>query len=82
MQNLGATCYMNSYLQVWFQNDTFRSAVFRCTTSEKTPVADQPLFHLQVIFAALEKRLAASYNPLPLVQCLRLNQTEQQDAQE
>lgn len=81
-QNLGATCYMNSYLQVWFQNDTFRDAVFRCSTDPRESIAKQPLYHLQVIFAALQRGLAASFNPVALVQCLQLNAGEQQDSQE
>lgn len=73
---------MNSFLQVWFQNEHFRNAVFRCHTNPNGSVSDRALFQLQVIFAALERGLAASFNPVALVQTLNLNEGEQQDAQE
>lgn len=82
LQNLGATCYMNSFLQVWFQNEHFRNAVFRCATNPDAQGIEKALFQLQIIFAALERGLASSFNPVALVETLKLNQGEQQDAQE
>ncbi|XP_066296136.1 ubiquitin carboxyl-terminal hydrolase 48-like [Branchiostoma lanceolatum] len=29
LKNLGATCYVNTFLQVWFQNQEFRSAMYQ-----------------------------------------------------
>lgn len=29
LKNLGATCYVNTFLQLWFQNKAFRSAVYQ-----------------------------------------------------
>ncbi|KAF9358108.1 hypothetical protein BGX26_002476 [Mortierella sp. AD094] len=33
MKNLGATCYANSLLQVWFHDLAFRDAIYRCRFS-------------------------------------------------
>ncbi|KAG0004864.1 hypothetical protein BGZ79_007763 [Entomortierella chlamydospora] len=33
MKNLGATCYANSLLQVWFHDLVFRDAIYRCRFS-------------------------------------------------
>ena len=41
-----------------------------------------PLFQLQVLFAFLEKSDQGVYDPAPFVNSLRLDTTEQQDAQE
>lgn len=41
-----------------------------------------PLFQLQVLFAFLDKSTQSVYDPAPFVKSLRLNTTEQQDAQE
>lgn len=32
LKNLGATCYVNTLLQVWFHNPVFRSAMYKYTT--------------------------------------------------
>jgi len=41
-----------------------------------------PLFQLQVLFASLETSNQSVYDPAPFVKSLRLDTTEQQDAQE
>lgn len=41
-----------------------------------------PLFQLQVLFTFLQTSRQASYNPKALVQSLKLDAAEQQDAQE
>lgn len=83
LKNLGATCYANSFLQVWFQNRQFRSAVYRCIPSTSAlKLEDLPLFQLQVTFTALQKGPTSVFNPQPLVRSLRLQETEQQDSSE
>ncbi|WWD17001.1 hypothetical protein CI109_101437 [Kwoniella shandongensis] len=57
LRNLGATCYANAFLQLWFHNVAFRNAVYSCVTSE---VVD----------------------PMGLIDALRLNRGDQQDAAE
>ncbi|KAK8864689.1 hypothetical protein IAR55_001941 [Kwoniella newhampshirensis] len=34
LRNLGATCYANAFLQLWYHNIAFRNAVYSCVTSE------------------------------------------------
>ncbi|XP_065061322.1 ubiquitin carboxyl-terminal hydrolase 48-like [Rhopilema esculentum] len=34
LKNLGATCYVNTFLQLWFHNPDFRSAIFKWIPSE------------------------------------------------
>ncbi|XP_013383086.1 ubiquitin carboxyl-terminal hydrolase 48 isoform X2 [Lingula anatina] len=34
LKNLGATCYVNTYLQVWFHNPTFRAAIYEYQDEE------------------------------------------------
>lgn len=85
LKNLGATCYANSYLQVWFQNMAFRHAVYQCSpvaSTSQTKIEDTPLFQLQVTFTALQQGPTSVFNPQPLVRSLKLAETEQQDSSE
>ncbi|TFK55130.1 cysteine proteinase [Heliocybe sulcata] len=84
LKNLGATCYANAFLQVWFQDLAFRSGVYKCLPSpdEGHNYQDSPVFQLQVTFAAMQKGLHKVFNPTKLVESLQLRATEQQDAQE
>ena len=38
--NLGATCYVNAFLQLWYHNLAFRNAVFEWDQQEGAYVAD------------------------------------------
>ncbi|KAH8116817.1 cysteine proteinase [Phellopilus nigrolimitatus] len=83
LKNLGATCYANAFLQVWFQDLAFRSGVYRCQpVNNQQHFKDSPIFQLQVTFAALQEGNQAVFNPVKLVESLRLKTSEQQDAQE
>ena len=68
--------------QTWFQNRDFRRGVFACRPSGGEKPEESALFQLQVIFAALQEGISDVHNPQPLVTALRLQETEQQDAQE
>ncbi|KAF8308097.1 hypothetical protein DL93DRAFT_2231857 [Clavulina sp. PMI_390] len=81
LRNLGATCYVNAYLQVWFRNKRFVQAVMQCS-SEDPKFPNTPIHHLQVTFAAMQSAKFSVYNPTPLVESLALNPSEQQDALE
>ncbi|KAI0664864.1 cysteine proteinase [Cubamyces menziesii] len=84
LKNLGATCYANAYLQVWFQDVLFRMGVYQCQPlqdSEHT-FENSPIFQLQVTFAAMQHSALNTFNPVKLVESLKLRATEQQDAQE
>ncbi|KAJ3574829.1 hypothetical protein NP233_g1494 [Leucocoprinus birnbaumii] len=76
LRNLGATCYANASLQVWFRNLAFRNA------AGIHDHQDSPLFQLQATFAALQKGICKVFDPTPLVESLQLRAAEQQDAQE
>ncbi|KAH7929713.1 cysteine proteinase [Leucogyrophana mollusca] len=82
--NLGATCYANAFLQVWFRDLAFRNGVYQCQPSQDTEnkFEDSPIFQLQVTFAALQESVQNVFNPTKLVESLKLSTSEQQDAQE
>ncbi|GAA6004527.1 hypothetical protein JCM10207_000918 [Rhodosporidiobolus poonsookiae] len=82
LTNLGATCYANSFLQVWFRDPRFRSGVYSCLPPQNGNVKGSPVFQLQALFAFLQNSKQAVYDPSPLIESLRLDTTEQQDAQE
>ncbi|KXN92215.1 Ubiquitin carboxyl-terminal hydrolase 48 [Leucoagaricus sp. SymC.cos] len=81
-QNLGATCYANASIQVWYRNLAFRKAVYQCQPQRARENQDSPLFQLQATFAALQNGLCKVFNPTSLVESLQLRTAEQQDAQE
>ncbi|CAL1704590.1 unnamed protein product [Somion occarium] len=84
LKNLGATCYANAFLQVWFQDTPFRRGVYQClpSTDEEEKFEESPIFQLQVTFAAMQESIQSAFNPIRLVESLKLRTTEQQDAQE
>ncbi|KAF8892462.1 hypothetical protein BD779DRAFT_1770408 [Infundibulicybe gibba] len=83
-KNLGATCYANASLQVWFRDMAFRNGVFHCQAPDEgsDKFKESPIFQLQVTFAALQEGTQNVFNPSKLVESLQLRTTEQQDAQE
>ncbi|TDL21582.1 cysteine proteinase [Rickenella mellea] len=84
LKNLGATCYANAFLQVWFQDLAFRAGVYQCQPPRDSnhKYEDSPIFQLQVTFAALQVGIENVFNPIKLVESLMLRTSEQQDAQE
>ncbi|GAA6057771.1 hypothetical protein JCM3770_006837 [Rhodotorula araucariae] len=82
LKNLGATCYANSFLQVWYRDTKFREGVYSCLPPSNGNVEASPVFQLQVLFAFLQSSQQAVYDPDPLVEALKIKRTEQQDAQE
>lgn len=81
-QNLAATCYANSFLQLWFQDEVFRRAIFAYELDPHSAPDTQPMSHLQVLFAALQSGKSRYFDPAELMKCLKLDVQEQQDAQE
>ncbi|KAG9318845.1 hypothetical protein JVU11DRAFT_949 [Chiua virens] len=84
LKNLGATCYANAFLQVWFRDLAFRRGVYQCQPSQDTENSfeESPIFQLQVMFAALQESIQNVYNPERFAESLKLSTSEQQDAQE
>ncbi|KAL4247306.1 peptidase C19 family protein [Abortiporus biennis] len=84
LKNLGATCYANALLQVWFQDLPFRHGVYKCqpTKDDDRKFEETPIFQLQVTFAAMQESTQSAFNPVKLMESLKLRTTEQQDAQE
>lgn len=84
LKNLGATCYANAFLQVWFRDLTFRNGIYQCQPLQDTErkFEDSPIFQLQATFAALQESRQRVYNPEKFAESLKLPTSEQQDAQE
>lgn len=95
LKNLGATCYANTFLQVWYHNRDFRRGILDWTDGRK----EQPnsfderlsehclppttvLEHLQLIFALLSFSDRQYIDPSSFIECLQLDTSLQQDAQE
>ncbi|KAI1316284.1 hypothetical protein EDD11_010192 [Mortierella claussenii] len=82
MKNLGATCYANSLLQVWFHDLAFRNAIYQCHFEQNGDKSMNALYQLQLLFAHLDRGSKEFYNPQSLIASLKLDTTMQQDAQE
>nr|XP_057934890.1 ubiquitin carboxyl-terminal hydrolase 48 isoform X1 [Doryrhamphus excisus] len=89
LTNLGATCYVNTFLQVWFHNLELRRSLYQCYNSRaqehKTESDYEPQSiceHLQYLFALLQNSNRKYIDPSGLVKALGLDTGQQQDAQE
>ncbi|KAM4625621.1 ubiquitin carboxyl-terminal hydrolase 48 isoform 2-T3 [Polymixia lowei] len=89
LTNLGATCYVNTFLQVWFHNLELRRSLYLCHNSRAqehnidSDYEPQSICeHLQYLFALLQNSNRRYIDPSGLVKALGLDTGQQQDAQE
>ncbi|KAG7229503.1 hypothetical protein INR49_031927 [Caranx melampygus] len=89
LTNLGATCYVNTFLQVWFHNLELRQSLYQCYNSRaqehnvESDYEPQSICeHLQYLFALLQNSNRKYIDPSGLVKALGLDTGQQQDAQE
>ena len=85
LQNLGATCYVNTYLQLWFYNIDFRRAIYDLEDHASTNDNGFPQTicgQLQLMFGLLQNSFSKSVDPTSFINCLGLPKNLQQDAQE
>ena len=94
LRNLGNTCYVNSFLQIWFHNLQFRAAMYQWDPSEDPVEAEnetilEQLYEprskvasLQVLFAMMQYTKRKFIDPADFITKLGLNPSVQQDAQE
>ncbi|KAM6980044.1 ubiquitin carboxyl-terminal hydrolase 48 isoform 2-T3 [Aplochiton taeniatus] len=89
LTNLGATCYVNTFLQVWFHNLELRRTLYLCQNSRAeehnmdSDYEPQSICeHLQYLFALLQNSNRRYIDPSGLVKALGLDTGQQQDAQE
>lgn len=92
LRNLGATCYVNSLLQVWFHNMFLRKAIYSWNPaldvkeipfdSSKPFNPRSPIGQLQLVFARLQFGYNKFVDPSPFIKSLNLDVSQQQDAQE
>ncbi|XP_020280412.1 ubiquitin carboxyl-terminal hydrolase 48-like isoform X2 [Pseudomyrmex gracilis] len=97
LKNLGATCYVNSLIQMWFHNEDMRRIIYKWDITEdpeerealdqakKTGLPYHPttaVGQLQYIFAMMQFGNQNLLDPTNLAVALSLDTRTQQDAQE
>ncbi|KAL2919185.1 hypothetical protein HK105_201460 [Polyrhizophydium stewartii] len=78
LRNFGATCYLNSLLQIWFHNHDLRAAVFAAADDDPHSI----LAALARCFAHMQLAVLPVLVPDALIELMHLERTVQQDALE
>ncbi|KAJ3276525.1 Ubiquitin carboxyl-terminal hydrolase 48 [Terramyces sp. JEL0728] len=76
LRNYGATCYLNSLLQIWFNNLKFRMEILSCSKNNEI------LRSIQQIFANLLLTNRKYYEPAKFIELMKLEKGVQQDCLE
>lgn len=82
LTNLGNTCYANSALQVLFTNKLFREAIYNVEEEVVEGDASRMLSELRKLFLDMQFCDNAIADPRSFANMLKLQASEQQDAQE
>ncbi|XP_053546203.1 ubiquitin carboxyl-terminal hydrolase 48 [Bombina bombina] len=94
LTNLGATCYVNTFVQVWFLNLELRRALYlyenawsaekaeECIKEDKEYEPQTICEHIQYLFALLQNSNRRYIDPSGFIKALGLDTGQQQDAQE
>ncbi|XP_026819336.1 ubiquitin carboxyl-terminal hydrolase 48-like [Rhopalosiphum maidis] len=96
LKNLGATCYINSLLQLWFHNINIRNAILNWNPMEdETEILHNPTLsiengyepvtcvgQLQLIFALMQFGKQKTINPEAFILSLKIDTSIEQDAEE
>lgn len=95
LKNLGATCYINSLLQLWFHNINIRNAILNwdpmddedekknhTLLNENSYEPMTEIGHLQLIFALMQFGNRATLNPVSFVNSLNIDINIQEDSEE
>ena len=77
LTNYGGTCYLNSFLQLYFRCPELVNAIYSLP-----PGVDDVIRELQALFAELQLGLRNTAEPAGLISALNLSMDEQQDANE
>lgn len=90
LRNLGATCYMNSYLQTLYMNPDFRYKLFAVQPSSLPGLSDTEnpeaqldvVGELQQLFTSLQSGTCQAADPSGVARALRISTDYQEDATE
>ncbi|RUS28882.1 hypothetical protein BC938DRAFT_481322, partial [Jimgerdemannia flammicorona] len=70
LQNLGATCYINSIMQQFYMNPSFRNGIFSADVPEGHK-KDNLLYQLQVMFGYLKQSEKKAYEAYPFCEAYK-----------
>lgn len=88
LRNYGATCYLNSLLQQLYMIKEFRLRLYEVPIDMNSDLENNPLYHLQLLFANLSQTLKLFHTPIHFIKSIKgfneqpINTSQQQDCEE